>query len=263
MERLPTDSVQVKPRFIAHYSDWLPPVLWAAPGMRPSAPRRIPLPPAGGVPRQAAKGRAGGQGSSPGETSASMTTADLLARIGCADDYGQFRSWIVAQAVRNALQAFHGYWAFDPDNPGSGEGFISDGQMRALNITIRRAVHEALGHADIARDVASQPRRGSCARGSRKRWTSACSSSGRSMTTWSRRARPSWRRPTSVTSTSRTSTAEPASGGWDGRRSGSFGQGRQEVKRGQEAFGRGGLGPRQAVLIGQLGPVIGAGDPRA
>ena len=92
-----------------------------------------------------------------------MTTADLLARIGCADDYGQFRSWIVAQAVRNALQAFHGYWAFDPDNPGSGEGFISDGQMRALNITIRRAVHEALGHADIARDVASQPRRELCA----------------------------------------------------------------------------------------------------
>ena len=70
----------------------------------------------------------------------------------------------MAQAVRNALQAFHGRWAFDPDNPGSGEGFISDGQMRALNIAIRRAVHEALGHADMARNVATQPcRRKLCA----------------------------------------------------------------------------------------------------
>jgi hypothetical protein len=97
-----------------------------------------------------------------------MTTADLQALIERADDepsYGQFRTWVVAQAVRNALQAFHGAWAFDPDNPGSGEGFISDGQMRALNITIRRAVHEALGHADVARDVAAQPRgRKPCAR---------------------------------------------------------------------------------------------------
>ncbi len=87
-----------------------------------------------------------------------MATADLLALIECADDYGRFRTWIVAQAVRNALQTFHGRWAFDPDNPDSEEGFISDGQMRALNITIRRAVHEALGHADIARNVATQPR---------------------------------------------------------------------------------------------------------
>jgi hypothetical protein len=29
--------------------------------------------------------------------------------------------------------------------------------MRALNITIRRAVHEALGQVDMARDVAAQP----------------------------------------------------------------------------------------------------------
>ena len=192
-------SFQVKLRFIAHYSDWLPPVLWAAPGMRPSAPRRIPLPRPAGCLAKLPEGRAAGQGSSPGETSASMTTADLLALIGAPDDYGRFRTWIVAQAVRNALQAFHGHWAFDPDNPGSGEGFISDGQMRALNITIRRAVHEALGHADIARDVATQLPTGSCAPGSRKHWTSACSSSGRSMTTWSRRARPNCRRLTGVT----------------------------------------------------------------
>ena len=63
-----------------------------------------------------------------------MTAAALLALIKRDDEtisYEQLRSWIVAQAVRNALQTFHGCWAFDPDNPGSGEGFISDGQMRA------------------------------------------------------------------------------------------------------------------------------------
>ena len=91
-----------------------------------------------------------------------MTTVDLLAlieRAGRKLSYEQFRTWVVAQSVRNALQAFHGGCAFDPDNPGSGEGFISDGQMRALNITIRRAVHESLGQADIARNVATEPRR--------------------------------------------------------------------------------------------------------
>jgi hypothetical protein len=91
-----------------------------------------------------------------------MTTAELLALIERADrklTYEQFRTWVVAQSVRNALQTFHGRWAFDPDNPGSGEGFISDGQMRALNITIRRAVHEALRQTDKARNVAAQPRR--------------------------------------------------------------------------------------------------------
>ena len=89
-----------------------------------------------------------------------MTAAALLTLIERADEnisYEQLRTWVVAQAVRNALQTFHGCWAFDPDNPGSGEGFISDGQMRALNITIRRAVHEALSHVDTARNVATQP----------------------------------------------------------------------------------------------------------
>jgi hypothetical protein len=91
-----------------------------------------------------------------------MTMADVLALIGRAGgeiSYERFRTWVVAQAVRNALQAFHGCWALDPDNPGSGEGFISDGQMRALNITIRRAVHEALRQVDKARSVAAQPYR--------------------------------------------------------------------------------------------------------
>ena len=88
-----------------------------------------------------------------------MTNAELLAlieRSGHKLTYEQFRTWVVAQSVRNALQTFHGGSAFDPDNPGSGEGFISDGQMRALNITIRRAVHEALRQVDKARNVAAQ-----------------------------------------------------------------------------------------------------------
>ena len=65
-----------------------------------------------------------------------MTIADQLAHIadsGAEAGYEQIRTWVVAQSVRNALQTFHGYWAFDPDDPGSGAGFISDGQMRVLN----------------------------------------------------------------------------------------------------------------------------------
>ncbi len=90
-----------------------------------------------------------------------MTTADLVAlieRAGRKLSYEQFRTWVVAQSVRNALQTFHGDWAFDPDIPGSGKGFISDEQMRALNITIRRAVHEALGQVDLACHAAHRSR---------------------------------------------------------------------------------------------------------
>jgi hypothetical protein len=92
-----------------------------------------------------------------------MTTADLLALIEDADGkvgYQRFRTWVVAQSVRNALQTFHGCCAFDPDDSGSGAGFISDGQMRVLNITIRRAVHEALGQVDLARQAVRQLHRG-------------------------------------------------------------------------------------------------------
>lgn len=91
-----------------------------------------------------------------------MTTADLQVLIERDDgktSHDQFRTWVVAQAVRNALQTFHGRRAFDPDNPGSEEGFISDEQMRALNLAIRRAVHEALRKVDKARNVAAQPYR--------------------------------------------------------------------------------------------------------
>ena len=124
--------------------------------------RERPAPYPGGVPRQAVEE----QGRTPklltGRDECIVTAAALLARIGRADrklDYEQLRTWVVGQSVRNALQTFHGYRAFDPDNPGDGEGFISDGQMRALNITIRRAVHEALRQTDKARNVAAQPYR--------------------------------------------------------------------------------------------------------
>ena len=141
-----------------------------------------------------------------------MTAAALLALLVAParkPGYEQLRTWVVAQAVHNALQTFHGCPALDPDNPASEEGFISDEQMRALNIAIRRAVHEALPHVDTARNVATQPYRQELHPGNRKRWTSARSSSERFMTTWSRRARPSLKRHTSVTSASRASTDEP------------------------------------------------------
>ena len=89
-----------------------------------------------------------------------MTAAALLALLNRADEktsYEQLRTWVVAQAVHNALQTFRNCPALNPDDPASGEGFISDGQMRALNITIRRTVHEALAHMDTARNVATQP----------------------------------------------------------------------------------------------------------
>jgi hypothetical protein len=89
-----------------------------------------------------------------------MTAAALLALLHRADEkisYEQLRTWIVAQAVHNALLTFHGCPGFDPDHPASGEGFISDGQMRALNITIRRAVHQALAQVETARNAATQP----------------------------------------------------------------------------------------------------------
>jgi hypothetical protein len=114
------------------------------------------------VPRQAAEEQDNTPRLLTGRDEYTVTAAALLARIRRADrrlDYEQLRTWVVGQSVRNALQTFHGYRAFDPDNPDSGEGFISDGQMRALNITIRRAVHEALRQTDKARNVAAQPYR--------------------------------------------------------------------------------------------------------
>ena len=90
-----------------------------------------------------------------------MTTADLLAcleQITGKINYEQFRTWVVAQSIRNALEPFHGSPAFDPDKPASGEGFISDDQMRVLNIAIRRATHEALSQVDMAHRAVLQSR---------------------------------------------------------------------------------------------------------
>jgi hypothetical protein len=69
---------------------------------------------------------------------------DLRDGAGRPISWEQRQAWVIAQAIRNRLEAFHGGGAVDPDNPDSGDGFISDNQMRALNIVIRRAVHEAL-----------------------------------------------------------------------------------------------------------------------
>ena len=52
-----------------------------------------------------------------------MTTADLQDLIERGDQkisHEEFRTWVVAQAIRNALQTFHGCWGLDPDNPASG-----------------------------------------------------------------------------------------------------------------------------------------------
>jgi len=80
----------------------------------------------------------------------------LLKRTEVKISHERLPIWVVEQALHNALQAFQGCPAFDPDDPASGEGLISDGQMCALNITIRRAVHDALAHMGIARNVATQ-----------------------------------------------------------------------------------------------------------
>jgi hypothetical protein len=54
----------------------------------------------------------------------------------------QFQSWLISLSIRNALEMFHGGGAMDPENPDSEEGFITDRQMKALNIVIRHTVSE-------------------------------------------------------------------------------------------------------------------------
>ena len=58
------------------------------------------------------------------------------------------QTWVIAQAIRNELEMFHGGGALDPGNPDAERGFISDAQMRALNIVIRHTVHKALSELD-------------------------------------------------------------------------------------------------------------------
>ena len=56
----------------------------------------------------------------------------------------QVKSWVISLSVRNALEVFHGGGAMDPEVPGRDEGFITDRQMKALNIVIRQTVSEAI-----------------------------------------------------------------------------------------------------------------------
>lgn len=70
--------------------------------------------------------------------------------------WDQFASWVIALSIRNALEMFHGGGAMDPDNPGSEEGFISDRQMKALNIVIRRTVSKAVALVSHPVDNAEQ-----------------------------------------------------------------------------------------------------------
>lgn len=56
----------------------------------------------------------------------------------------QIQSWVISLSIRNALEMFHGGGAMDPETCGTDEGFITDRQMKALNIVIRRTVHEAI-----------------------------------------------------------------------------------------------------------------------
>jgi hypothetical protein len=56
----------------------------------------------------------------------------------------QFESWVISLSIRNALEMFHGGGAMDPENPDSERGFITDRQMKALNIVIRKTVNDVI-----------------------------------------------------------------------------------------------------------------------
>ena len=60
-----------------------------------------------------------------------MTAAALPARIGRAGrqpGYEQLRTWVVGQSVRNALQAFHGRWAFTRTTRAAGKDSSATGR---------------------------------------------------------------------------------------------------------------------------------------
>jgi hypothetical protein len=64
----------------------------------------------------------------------------------------EVQAWVISLTIRNALEVFHGGGAHDPENPDSGEGFITDRQMKAMNIVIRHAVTEAVKHLEHPKD---------------------------------------------------------------------------------------------------------------
>ena len=73
-----------------------------------------------------------------------MTDNRLTDGAGREITFEQLETWVVAQAIRNELEMFHGGGAIDPEDPERDEGFITDAQMKALSVVIRHAVHEAL-----------------------------------------------------------------------------------------------------------------------
>jgi len=68
--------------------------------------------------------------------------------------WAEVQSWVISLNVRNALELFHGGGAHDPENPDSDEGFITDRQMKAMNIVIRRTVTEAVKRLEDPKDSA-------------------------------------------------------------------------------------------------------------
>jgi hypothetical protein len=55
---------------------------------------------------------------------------------------------VIAQAIRDALEAFHGGGMGED---GTRHGFLSDEHMKRLNICIRQTVHETLVELEAAR----------------------------------------------------------------------------------------------------------------
>lgn len=84
------------------------------------------------------------EGTDPGPA----TTRKVTAPDGREWTWEQIQSWVISLSVRNALEMFHGGGAMDPENPGSEEGFITDRQMKALNIVIRKTVHDMITRLD-------------------------------------------------------------------------------------------------------------------
>jgi hypothetical protein len=58
----------------------------------------------------------------------------------------QYEAWIISLSIRNELEMFHGGGAMDPEHPNrkNPRGFITDRQMKAMNIVIRHKVYEIL-----------------------------------------------------------------------------------------------------------------------
>ena len=70
----------------------------------------------------------------------------------------QWQTWIISLSIRNELEMFHGGGAMDPEDPkpeDESEGFITDRQMKAMNIVIRHKVYElfnAMANPDVVLD---------------------------------------------------------------------------------------------------------------